>query len=50
MDKCTCPLRVELPAPPLQIHPRRQYRSTIAGSLKNYSTNKKRKNYEIMKT
>ena len=26
------------------------YRSTIAGSFKNNSKNKKRKNYEIMKT
>ena len=27
-----------------------EYRSTIAGSFKNNSKNKKRKNYEIMKT
>ena len=27
-----------------------EYRSTIAGSFKNISKNKKRKNYEIMKT
>ena len=27
-----------------------KYRSTIAGSFKNNSKNKKRKNYEIMKT
>ena len=26
-----------------------EYRSTIAGSFKNNSKNKKRKNYEIMK-
>ena len=27
-----------------------EYRSTIAGSFKNNSKNKKQKNYEIMKT